>query len=66
MTEKKAEPDTMGHILNEAINPAHRQRVCPKCGKDYRFWRVENYSEMWHDGDVVCECGTRVRGYDAG
>jgi hypothetical protein len=59
-------PGPIGHILNEALNPAHADRVCPACGKDYRHWRVENYDEMWRDGDVVCECGARVRRYDAG
>jgi hypothetical protein len=55
----------VGHILNEAWNPKNRT-LCPTCGKDYRFWHVENYDETWRDGDVVCECGTRIRGYDAG
>jgi hypothetical protein len=53
-----------GHILAEAFSDA--PKLCPKCGKDYRHWHVENYDPIWRDGDVVCECGQRVRGYDAG
>jgi hypothetical protein len=59
-------PNEPGHILNEAINPAHATRVCPTCAKDHRHWHVENYDEIWRQGDVVCECGTRIRAYDAG
>jgi hypothetical protein len=55
-----------GHILNEAWNPKNAEKVCPTCGKDFRHWHVENYDPIWMDGDVVCECGTRIRGYDAG
>lgn len=60
-------PDTPepGHILNEALNPAHADRRCPSCGKDYHHWQVKNYDPIWRTGDVVCECGTRVRTYDA-
>jgi hypothetical protein len=54
-----------GHILNEGWNEKNR-RPCPKCGKDWRHWHVENYDPIWQDGDVVCECGQRIRGYDAG
>jgi hypothetical protein len=54
-----------GHILNEAWNPKN-DKPCPSCGKNYTHWRVENYDPIWHDGDVVCECGQRIRGYDAG
>lgn len=63
MTTQK--PDPVGHILNEALNPANRH-ACPTCGKDWRHWHVEHYDPIWQDGDVVCECGTRIRGYDAG
>lgn len=60
----RAEP---GHFLSEAVGTgADPARVCPSCGKDFRHWHVENYDPIWRDGDVVCECGTRIRGYDAG
>ncbi|MDP2593783.1 MAG: hypothetical protein Q8P36_00365 [bacterium] len=39
---------------------------CPNCGAPPSEHHVENYDRMWQDGDVVCKCGTRVRGYDAG
>lgn len=54
------------HMLNEALEPSNVGRVCPNCGKDHWHWHVENYDEVWRDGDVVCVCGTRVRSYDAG
>jgi len=53
-----------GHILAEAL--AKEAPVCPSCGKDHRHWHVENYDPIWRDGDVVCECGQRIRMYDAG
>lgn len=38
---------------------------CPQCGSENT--KVENYDAMWHDGDLVCQdCGTFVRGWDAG
>ena len=55
-----------GHILNERFNDDNAKKVCPKCGLDYRHWHVINYDPVWRDGDVVCECGERIRGYDAG
>lgn len=64
-------PETrIGHILAEDLaalgkDPKPRP-VCPKCGKDSRHWHVENYNEIWRDGDVVCECGQFIRDYDAG
>lgn len=61
MTDK-TEP---GHILNEAHNPQNR-RACPRCGKDFRHWHVEDYDPIWRDGKVVCECGQFIRDYDAG
>jgi transcription elongation factor Elf1 len=40
---------------------------CPKCGSESSRHEVRNYDMMWHDGDVYCkDCGTYVRGYDAG
>jgi hypothetical protein len=62
MTNRTPEP---GHILNEAINPQHADRRCPQCGSDYTHWHVENYDPIWQMGDVVCQCGARVRTYDA-
>lgn len=51
----------IGHIF------AEKSPNCPKCGAPPKDHRVDNYSMMWHDGDVVCnKCNTRVRGYDAG
>lgn len=39
--------------------------TCPECQS--RNNSVHNYSMMWGDGDVVCDdCGTYVRGFDAG
>lgn len=62
--DKRDEP---GHILAEAFAlPSDHPKVCPSCGLDFRHWHVENYDPIWRDGDVVCECGQRVRGYDAG
>lgn len=40
---------------------------CPKCDSPPNHHEVRNYDEMWRDGDVHCkDCGTYVRGYDAG
>lgn len=55
-----------GHILAEALKPDGEKKVCPKCGKDFRHWHVEDYDEIWRDGKVVCECGQFIRDYDAG
>lgn len=38
--------------------------TCATC--DSTALHVENYSSMWHDGDMVCENGHYVRAYDAG
>lgn len=40
------------------------RNTCSVCGS--RDLHVENYSMMWHDGDVVCHNGHLVRMYDAG
>ena len=50
----------VGHML-AASSPN-----CPNCGAPPSEHRVENYDPVFQDGDVVCKCGTRVRGYDAG
>lgn len=63
MSDKAHEPN---HMLNEAINPENAKRVCPLCGKDFRFWMVIDYDPVWRDGKVVCECGAFIRYYDAG
>ena len=61
------EPREPGHMLAEAFQlTSDHPKVCPSCGKDFRHWHVENYDPIWRDGDVVCECGQRVRSYDAG
>lgn len=62
MPDKPLEP---GHLLAEARRDGPTP-VCPRCGLDFRHWHVENYDEMWRDGDVVCACGQFIRGYDAG
>lgn len=50
-------------LIKEVL--VHVLGVCPKCGSGNTS--VHNYSMMWHDGDVICDdCGTYVRGYDAG
>lgn len=42
-------------------------RLCPKCGSEPRYHRVENFDRMWGDGDVYCnKCDTRVRTFDSG
>jgi hypothetical protein len=39
--------------------------TCPECRSTNT--KVDNYDDMWRDGDVVCvDCGTYVRMYDAG
>lgn len=38
--------------------------TCATCGS--HNVHVENYSMMWHDGDVFCENGHYVRMWDAG
>lgn len=39
--------------------------TCPECGGTEL--RMENYSMMWHEADLVCEaCDTYVRMWDAG
>lgn len=51
----------IGHIF------ADNSPDCPKCGAPPSEHEVQNYDEIWRDGDVVCtRCDTRVRGYDAG
>jgi hypothetical protein len=52
--------DGVGHIL------APTTENCPKCGATPDTFYVANYSLIWHDGDVMCRCGHRVRSYDAG
>lgn len=38
---------------------------CGRCHSSNK--KVENYSMMWHDGDIVCQdCGGYVRMFDAG
>lgn len=50
----------VGHILSP------NTENCPKCGADPSTFTVKNYDPIWRDGDVMCKCGHRVRGYDAG
>lgn len=39
--------------------------TCPECGGTDT--RMENYSAMWHEADIVCnKCHTFVRSWDAG
>lgn len=62
----RPEPSGIGHVVNPYL-------PCPECGSTDHFV-VENYSLMWHDGDVYCHnleqhvSGEKVyvRGYDAG
>lgn len=50
--------------LQIPIDPDNRNQ-CKKCGS--LKTHVENYSMMWHDGDVICDnCDSYVRSYDAG
>lgn len=58
--EKFCEP--CGVVVNSILH-----KHCPKCGSSPRRHEIRNYSMMWHDGDIHCiDCGTYVRGYDAG
>ena len=50
----------IGHILSP------NTEACPKCGNPPNKFYVANYDSIWRDGDVMCPCGHRVRGYDAG
>ncbi len=52
--------------IGEALSRYQDARnVCPECGS--KSTRMENYSMMWHEGDIVCnDCDTYVRGFDAG
>jgi hypothetical protein len=51
----------------------NRYKACPECGSTDHLV-VENYSMMWHDGDVFClnveahqsKEKVFVRSYDAG
>lgn len=55
-------------------NPAYKdaellwrehRNSCAQCGSTEL--RLENYDDVWRDGDVVCaRCDCYVRGYDAG
>lgn len=56
----------VGHILNEAFNDENAKTLCPKCGKDYKHWHLENYDPIWRDGKVACECSQFIRDYNAG
>lgn len=39
--------------------------TCPECGSTNT--EVENFDELWRDGDVICQdCRTYVRMFDAG
>jgi ribosomal protein L37AE/L43A len=52
--------------IGQAVNPVGIPEKCPHCKKPL-VTRVDNYSAMWHDGDVVCDkCGGFIRSYDAG
>jgi hypothetical protein len=52
--------DECGHML--AANTPN----CPKCGNPPSTFYVANHDLIWHEGDVMCPCGHRVRTYDAG
>lgn len=60
--------DTLDIVLIEeeektlSIGP---NKNCPKCGAGPDKQHIENYDPIWKDGDVVCECGTKVRNWDA-
>jgi len=46
-----------------AMNHTH----CPECNSAPSNHRLENYSAMWHEGDVYCnQCNSFVRDWDAG
>jgi len=53
-------------LYEEAFRAARtHDNTCSECGGTEL--RMENYSMMWHDGDLVCEtCDTYVRMWDAG
>lgn len=52
--------------LDAALGQARQHdNACPECGGTDT--RMENYSMMWHDADVVCQaCDTYIRMWDAG
>lgn len=58
------------HIEGRGIVPVvghdpENRNVCGGCGSTNV--KLENYSMMWHDGDMVCQdCGGYVRMWDAG
>lgn len=53
-------------LLEEARRYARQHdNTCPECGGTDT--RMENYSMMWHEADIVCNgCDTYVRMWDAG
>ena len=52
--------------ISEALHGlAKASSNCPNCNAGPEKHHVENYDPIWQDGDVVCECGTKVRNYDA-
>jgi hypothetical protein len=53
----------VAHFRRYAGDVAGQSR-CIECGSTRL--NIRNYSMMWHDGDLYCENGHYVRGYDAG
>lgn len=53
-------------LAGEALDLCQKHNnTCSECGASDN--RMENYSMMWHEGDIVCnKCDTWVRGFDAG
>lgn len=68
-----APPKMYAENATEAEKAAYREEekrwraaynTCADCGSTNVY--VENYDMRWQDGDVMCDNGHRVRGYDAG
>jgi ribosomal protein L37AE/L43A len=58
--------DPLAANFGQAVNPRGIPKKCPHCKKPL-VTRVDNWSAIWHDGDVVCDsCGGFIRSYDAG
>ncbi len=51
--------------VSHALHP--NSPSCPNCGAPPGEHEVQNYSMIWHDGNVYCKkCNAYVRAYDAG
>lgn len=62
-----ANDDGADTSFGHAVNPQGIPKKCPHCKACPLVTRVDNYSAIWHDGDVVCDkCGGFIRSYDAG